>query len=111
MTEITLDPKYVAIRCTAQTQRLLQNRIEYLDKITGVAVDDLQYFGGRGLPLQPRITLGFAFGKLTLQIGDEPFRIRECAVWCRAHFADLVGTGLRTDHTVIDTGHHRLISG
>ena len=68
-TEITLDPKDVAIRCTAQTQRLLQNRIEYRGEVTGRAVDDLQYFGGRGLPLQPSITLGFALGKLTLQIG------------------------------------------
>jgi len=26
-------------------------------------------------------------------------------------FADLVGTDLRADHTVIDTGHHRLLIG
>src|SRR5262249_54089633 len=65
-TEITLDPKDVAIRCAAQTQRLLQNRIEYRGELTGGAVDNLQYFGGRGLPLQPRITFGCALGQLTL---------------------------------------------
>ena len=59
----------MAICCAAQTQRLLQNRIEYRDEVTGGAVDDLQYFGGRSLPLQPRIALGFALGELTLQIG------------------------------------------
>ena len=61
----------MAICCAAQTQRLLQNRIEYREEVTGGAVDNLQYFGGRSLPLQPRISLGSAFGKLTLQIGYE----------------------------------------
>jgi hypothetical protein len=28
-----------------------------------------------------------------------------------ARIADLVGTDLRADHTVIDTGHHRLPNG
>jgi len=37
----------------------------------GRRIDDLQYLGGRGLPPQRLVTLGSAFGKLTLQIGYE----------------------------------------
>jgi hypothetical protein len=46
-------------------------------EVAGRRVDDLQHLGGRGLPLQrlvtlgfALVTLGFALGKLTFEIGD-----------------------------------------
>jgi hypothetical protein len=38
-------------------------------------IDDLQQLRGHDLPLQRLITLGSAFGKLTLKIGYEPLGI------------------------------------
>jgi hypothetical protein len=60
---------------TAEDVCLFQYRVEDRCKIAERIVDDLQYFGSRSLPLQPRITLGFALSELTLQIGDEPLGI------------------------------------
>jgi hypothetical protein len=51
-------------------------------RFAGRGIDDLQHFGGGGLPLQPLITLGLALGKfsrtlskLTLQTGYDPIGI------------------------------------
>jgi hypothetical protein len=55
----------------AQHVRLFQYHVEYGGEITARGIDDLQYLGGRGLPLQPLVTLGFALGKLASQISYE----------------------------------------
>jgi hypothetical protein len=56
----------------------LQDRVEHGSEIAGrgIGIDDLQYLGRRGLSLQRLVTLGFALGKLTLQIGYELLGIR-----------------------------------
>jgi hypothetical protein len=41
--------------------------------IGGRAADDLEHVAGRGLVFERLVTLGSAFGKLTLQIGYELF--------------------------------------
>ena len=56
----------------AEAHRSFQHRIEDRCGIAGRGVDDLQYLGRRGLLLQCLVTLGFALGKLTFQIGYEP---------------------------------------
>jgi hypothetical protein len=56
-------------------QRLVEHRIEDRGEVAGRGVDDLQHLGARGLLLQRLVTLGFALGKLTLQIGYELLRI------------------------------------
>jgi hypothetical protein len=45
------------------------DRSEPRGKVAGRAVDDLQYLRCRGLLHERLVTLGFALGKLTLQIG------------------------------------------
>jgi hypothetical protein len=50
---------------------LFQYGDEDRHEVTGRRIDDLQYLRGRGLPMQRLVTLGFALGKLTLQIGYE----------------------------------------
>jgi hypothetical protein len=61
---------------------LLQDCVKHRREVTRRRIDDLQYPGGGGLPLQRLVTLGFvlvtrgvALGKLTLQIGDKLLRI------------------------------------
>jgi hypothetical protein len=39
------------------------------------AIDDVQYLGDRGFSGQRRVAFGFAFGKLTLQIGYQQLEI------------------------------------
>jgi hypothetical protein len=51
--------------------RFLEHRIENGGEIARRAVDDLQHLGGRDLLLQGLVTLGFALGKLTSQVGYE----------------------------------------
>jgi hypothetical protein len=60
---------------TAEDVCLFQYRVEDRCKIAGRTLDDLQYLGGRCLPLQRLVTLGFALGELTLKIGYEPLGI------------------------------------
>ena len=55
------------VQLIADLQR--QHGIEYGREVAGRGIDDLQDFGGRGLPLQRLVTLGFALAKLTLEIG------------------------------------------
>jgi hypothetical protein len=55
----------------AQAKRLFQHRVENRGEFAGRRIDDLQDLGGRGFPLQRLVTLGFALGKLTSQIGYE----------------------------------------
>jgi hypothetical protein len=55
---------------------LFQDCVEHWGKVAGRGIDDLQYLGRRGLPLEGLVTLGSAFGKLTLQIGYELLGIR-----------------------------------
>jgi hypothetical protein len=69
----------------AQPKRFLQHCVEHRPEVTRRRVDDLQHLGGRGLLGESLVTLdcplsqlplrfvpfGSAFGKLTLQIGDE----------------------------------------
>ena len=71
-----------ALRNSAERVRLLQNCVKHRREVAGRGVDDLQYVGGRGLPLQSLITLGLALGKfsrtlskLTLQTGYDPIGI------------------------------------
>src|SRR6516165_2821490 len=73
-------------RRSAQAVRLLQDRVEHRREIAGRGIDNLQDLRGRRLLLQRLVTLCSAFGKLTLQIGYELFRIGERAVGYRAHF-------------------------
>src|SRR5262245_13292546 len=42
----------------AQSQRLVEHRVEYRCEITGRGIDDLQYLGGRSLLLQCLVRLG-----------------------------------------------------
>jgi len=46
-----------------------EHGVEHRREVTGWAVNDLQYFGGRGFWCQGRVTLGSARDTLTLQIG------------------------------------------
>jgi hypothetical protein len=55
--------------------RFLQNGVEDGGEVAGRRVDDLQYLGGRGLPLQRLIALGFALGKFSLSLGKLTFEI------------------------------------
>ena len=57
---------------------------------------------------QRLVTLGFALGKLTLQIGYELLVIGQRAVRRRAHLRTSSGPASQRDHTVNDTGYHRL---
>ena len=66
-------------------QRLLEDRVEYRREVAGRGIDDLQHLGGRGLLLERLVTLGSAFGKLTMQIGYELLGIGKRAVGRRAH--------------------------
>ena len=43
--------------------------VEHWRKIAGRRADDLQYLGDRGLLFERLVTLGFALGKLTFEIG------------------------------------------
>jgi hypothetical protein len=45
--------------------------VKHLLHIEDRAADDLEHLAGRGLVLEGLVTLGPAFGKLTLQIGYE----------------------------------------
>jgi len=51
--------------------RLLQYSLKHRGEITGRGIDDLQHLGGRGLLSERLVTLGFALGRLTSQIGYE----------------------------------------
>jgi hypothetical protein len=51
--------------------RCFQYCIEHRREIARRGIDDLQYLGDRGLPLQRLVALGSALGKLPLQIGYE----------------------------------------
>ena len=64
-----IEPPKAAKRGFAEVHRLFQHRIENRRDVAGLGIDDLQDFGGRGLPLQRLVTLGFALAKLTLEIG------------------------------------------
>ena len=55
----------------AKPRRLFEHGVEHRGEVAGRGVDDLQDLGGRGLPLEPLVTLGLALGKLTSQIGYE----------------------------------------
>jgi hypothetical protein len=66
---VAVDRPQHALNGVAQPDRLFQHRVEYRGEVAGRGVDDLQYLGGRGLLLEGFVTLGFALGKLTLQIG------------------------------------------
>jgi hypothetical protein len=55
----------------AEVRGLFEHRIEHWREIAGRGIDDLQHFGGRSLLFERLVTLGFAFGKLTSQIGYE----------------------------------------
>jgi hypothetical protein len=59
----------------------LQHRIE----VKARATDHLQDFGGRGLPLQPLITLSLERGKLTFEIGYTLLGIGKRVVGRRVH--------------------------
>ena len=63
----------------SQRRSLFQHRIEHRREIAGRGIDDLQDFGGRGLPAanaSSRSTvLARVLSKLTLEIGDDLLRI------------------------------------
>jgi hypothetical protein len=61
--------RQVTHRRATQAVRLVEDRIEHWREIAGRRVDDLQHLGARGLLGKRLITLGFALGKLSLQIG------------------------------------------
>jgi hypothetical protein len=63
---------------------LFQHCVKHRREVTGRGVDDLQDLSGRGLALHRLVTLGFALGKLTFEIGDLLLGIGENAVGCRA---------------------------
>jgi hypothetical protein len=49
---------------SAQLHRPLEHRIEGRSEIAGRGIDDLQYFGSRGLLSEGLVTLGSALGEL-----------------------------------------------
>ena len=55
----------------AKPQRFIEHRVEDGREVAERGVNNPQYLGGRGLPLQRLVTLGSAFGELALQIGYE----------------------------------------
>jgi hypothetical protein len=55
----------------AKGVRLFEHRVEDRREVSVRRVDDLQHLGDRGLPLLRLVSLGSAFGKLTLQIRYE----------------------------------------
>jgi hypothetical protein len=66
----------------AQAHRLFQHHVEHRREIARRRIDDLQYLGSPGLPLQRLVTqclavgkFSLTLGKLTLQIGYELFGI------------------------------------
>ena len=61
----------MARHCAGDPHCLVEHRVEHRFELTGRGIDDPQHFGRRGFPLQRIVTLGFALGKLTLQIGYE----------------------------------------
>ena len=75
MKALTIPSSKNAKRRLAQPCRLFQHRVEYRRQIAGRGIDDLQYLSGCGLLLERLVTLGSAFGKLSLQIGYELFAI------------------------------------
>ena len=102
----------------AQPHRLFQHRIEHRGEVAGRGVDHLQYLGGRDLLLQCLVTFSFAvgefgsaFGKLTFEIGDPLLGIGQGAVGRRAHLRTSSRPTFRVDHTVIDPGYQRLLTG
>jgi len=68
-----------------QVQRLVQHRVEDRREAAGGGVDDLQHLGHRRSLGQRLVALGFALGKLTMQIGYELLGIGERAVGRCAH--------------------------
>ena len=56
---------------TAQAVRLFKNSVEDRGEIAGRRIDVLKHLCQGHLAGQPRVALGSAFGKLTLQIGNE----------------------------------------
>jgi len=69
MKALTIPSSKNAKRRLAQPCRLFQHRVEYRRQIAGRGIDDLQYLSGCGLLLERLVTLGFALGKLTFEIG------------------------------------------
>jgi hypothetical protein len=55
--------------------RLFQDRLEHRREIAGRGIDDLQYLGGRGFPLQRLGKFSLTLGKLTFEIGYPLLRI------------------------------------
>jgi hypothetical protein len=71
MRVLAVDPPNVSVSRLAEAQRLLQDRVEHRGEIAGGGIDDLQYFGGRGLLLTRFDKFSLTLGKLTFQIGYE----------------------------------------
>jgi hypothetical protein len=70
--------RQAAMRYVAQGMRFFEYRVEHRREVAWRRIDDPQYLGGGRLLLQgfvtlrfALVTLGFALGKLTLQIGYE----------------------------------------
>jgi len=106
------------VRRLAKPHYLCEHRVEHGSEVTGRGVDDAQDLGGRGLLLQPLVTLGFArvtlgsaLRKLTFEIGYPLLGTGERAVGRRAHLRTSSGPIFRADHTVIATGDHMLSIG
>ena len=65
----------------AKAVRLFKNSVEHRGEIAGRRIDVLKHLCQGHLAGQPRVALGSAFGKLTLQIGYQLRgigRIRRC---------------------------------
>src|SRR5712691_9277281 len=76
---------------STETVSLLQYRVEHRRGVARRGIDDLQHLGGRGLALQRLITLGSAFGKLALKIGDHLLKIGQGTPGGRAHLRSPLG--------------------
>ena len=73
--ELAIVAQKVTGRCAANTQRLFQDRFEHRSEAARRGVDDLQYLGGRGLPLLRFLAFGFALGKFSLSLGKLTLQI------------------------------------
>ena len=66
---IALKESQEAKCCVAEVQGLLENRVKHRSEIAGRGIDDLQYFGGRGLLCTRFVKFGTANLKLAPQLG------------------------------------------
>ena len=69
----------------AQPGRLFEHRLKHRRQVTRRGIDGLQHLGGRGLPLQRLVALGFALGKRIDKSGQSSLHLARHMItaWAR----------------------------